>query len=614
MRYRILKKHYLLFTLYLIASIISGCTGMGGSDNSGVSSVDQAQLYLKKARNAKGSKRADWLLLASESLLMQERTDKAITLLDTINIVDLTEASQQLYHLLMAQALTTAQRTEQAFIQYTKIRQPELLKNYQQIKFYNDYADLLLELTRYYDSALQRIALSELITDPLEVEENREMLWSALLQIHNPGLYRNSMNDMLVSGWLELATLAKVYADQPDALITELDQWRSLYQNHPAYKAMPIDMARAEAARAYQPQHIALLLPQSGNLSNSAKHIRNGFMTAIYQLPVSERPEIRFYDSSNTDDIASLYQNAVDQGASFVIGPLHRDLVEALAQREYFPVPVMSINRLSDELLLPDNFYQFGLPIEDEVRQAAIKAWNDGFSKALVLVPLGTMGERTQIAFTEQFEQLGGEIQKTITYGEGQDYSRAVQEMLGVDKSLARYSRLEQILGESIEHEARRRQDADMVFFKASAKQARRIKPFIDFYYAHDLPLYSTSSIYAGKEDPLLDKDLDNVQFCDIPWLLSRDENLLYKKEQIAELLPAATHSSSARLFALGYDLYTLIPDLNKLRNFPQFYKEGLSGLLTVDPLGHVQRRLTWAKFVNGQTSEITNFSHENNQ
>ncbi|MCP4412487.1 MAG: hypothetical protein GY808_07950 [Gammaproteobacteria bacterium] len=611
MIYRILKKQYLLFTLYLIASIISGCSGMGGS---GGSSADQAQLYLKKARNTKGTKRTDWLLLASESLLMQQRTDKAITLLDTINTVDLTESSQQLYHLLMAHALTAAQRTEQAFNQYTKIRQPELLKNYQQVTFYNDYADLLLELTRYYDSALQRISLSELITDPLEGEENRELLWNALVQIHNPGLYKNSMNGMLVSGWLELANLAKVYADQPDALLTKLDQWRSLYQDHPAYKAMPIDMARAEAARGYQPRQIALLLPQTGNLSNSAKHIRNGFMTAIYQIPASERPEIRFYDSSDTGDISSLYQKAVDQGASFVIGPLHRDLVEALAQREYFPVPVMSINRLSDQLLLPDNFYQFGLPVEDEVRQAAIKAWNDGFSKALVLVPLGTVGERTQIAFTEQFEQLGGEIQKTITYGEGQDYSRAVQEMLGVDKSLARFSRLEQILGVSIEHEARRRQDADMVFFKASEKQARRIKPFIDFYYAHDLPLYSTSSIYAGKEDPLLDKDLDNVQFCDIPWLLSRDENLLYKKEQITKLLPTATQSSSARLFALGYDLYTLIPDLNKLRNFPQFYKEGLSGLLTVDPLGHVQRRLTWAKFVNGQTSEITNFSYENNQ
>jgi len=180
--------------------------------------------------------------------------------------------------------------------------------------------------------------------------------------------------------------------------------------------------------------------------------------------------------------------------------------------------------------------------------------------------------------------------------------------MLGVDKSLERYTSLQQVLGVTIEHEARRRQDTDMVFFKASVKQARRIKPFIDFYYAHDLPLYSTSSIYAGKEDPLLDKDLDNVQFCDIPWLLSRDDDVTVKKNQIARLLPTATHSSSARLFALGYDLYTLIPDLNKLRNFPQFYKEGLSGLLTVDQLGHVQRRLTWAKFVNGQTSEIRSF------
>jgi len=602
----VVKKYYLPLVILLIVSILSGCTKMSSLDNSAGTSADQAQRYLKNARKASGTQRADWLLLASESLLLQKRTDKAITILDTINSSDLTENSSQLYHLLMAQALTAAQRTEQSLAQYTQIKKPELLKNYQQISFHRDYADLLLQLAHYYDSALQRIALSQLLSDPLDIEENRELLWAALMQIGNLNIYRNSLNGMLISGWLELANLAKTYAEQPDVMLAKLDQWRSLYIDHPAYKQMPIDMAHAEAARSYQPQHIALLLPQTGGLASSARHIRDGFMTAIYQIPVAERPEIRFYDSSKSDDILSLYQRAVDEGAGFVIGPLRRESVQALASREYFPVPVMSINRLADDLFLPDNFYQFGLPVEDEARQAAIQAWNDGHKQALVLVPRGTMGERTSNAFGEQFERLGGDIQKITTYGDDQDYSRAVKDLLGVDKSISRYTRLQQILETSLKHEARRRQDSDMIFFKASAKQARRIKPFIDFYYAHDLSLYSTSSIYAGKKAPLLDKDLNNVMFCDIPWLLSRETQITDKKEQLSKLLPDSAHSSSARLFALGYDLYTLIPDLNKLRNFPQFYKEGLSGLLSVDKLGHVQRRLTWAKFINGQTARIT--------
>ncbi len=605
----IVRKIYLLVLGLGFVAILSGCAGLTSSDNRAGTSVNQAQEYLKRARKTSGIQRAAWLLLASESLLIQERTDKAITILDSINNTDLTESSLQLYHLLMAQSLTAALHTDQALTQYTQISNSELLKQYQQVSFYKDYAELLLELTHYYDSALQRIALAELLTDPLEMEENRELLWNSLMQIGNPSIYRNSLNSYLVSGWLELANLAKLYAEQPDMLLVKLDQWRSMYVDHPAYQQMPIDMAQAEAARSYQPDQIALLLPQSGNLSNSAKHIRDGFMTAIYQVPATQRPEIRFYDSSKGADILSLYQKAVDEGASFVIGPLHRGMVQILASREHFPVPVMSINRLTDDLYLPDNFYQFGLPVEDEARQAAKKAWDDGFSRALVLVPQGIMGERTSNAFAEQFERLGGDIEKITNYGNGQDYSRAVQELLGVDKSVARSSRLQQILNVPLKHEARRRQDSDMVFFKASVNQARRIKPFIDFYYAHDLPLYSTSSIYSGKEDPLLDRDLENVMFCDIPWLLSKDNGITDKKTQLAKILPDSIHGSSARLFALGYDLYTLIPDLNKLKNFPQFYKEGLSGLLSVDKLGHVQRRLTWARFINGQTSALVTSS-----
>ncbi len=148
-------------------------------------------------------------------------------------------------------------------------------------------------------------------------------------------------------------------------------------------------------------------------------------------------------------------------------------------------------------------------------------------------------------------------------------------------------------------------QDTDFLFFKASVQQARRIKPFIDFYYAHDLPLYSTSSIYSGKEELVLDRDLENVFFCDIPWLLSDEINVINYKKQISSIWPNSTQSRSARLFALGYDLFTLIPELNRLRNFPQYKKDGLSGKLTVNKNGHVQRQLSWAKFVNGKTVQL---------
>jgi outer membrane PBP1 activator LpoA protein len=602
---------YLLLCALFIA--LTGC-GSTSSINNQTSSADRAQYYLEQAQNSSGEKQTNWLLLASEALLAQKRTDKALNILNSVNRKTLNITTLQLHHLLTAQALVLANREQQALEQYNQIKEPSLLKSYQQINFHRDYAKLLDSLSRYYESSLQRIALAGFLKDELEVQENNELLWQSLMLVNNIKIYQNSLSSMLVSGWLELASLAKDYAEQPDILVAKLEQWRAIYDQHPANKQLPIDMARAEDARSYRPDVIALLLPESGSLASSAKQIRDGFLAAIYTIPAEQRPEILFYDSSQNSNIQLLYQQAVDQGATFVIGPLRRESVNELAKLEAFPVPVMAINRLSDDLFLPQNFYQFGLPVEDEARQAAIKAWGDGLTRAIVLVPNGVIGERTSKAFSEQFERLGGETQHIINYGDDNDYARAVQELLGVDKSLARHSRLQQLMATPLKYEARRRQDSDFLFFKASVEQARRIKPFIDFYYAHDLALYSTSSIYNGKDDPQLDNDLNKVLFCDIPWLLSNEYGINATKNRISTLWPNSTKTSSARFFALGHDLYTLIPDLSKLRNFPQFQIHGLSGILSVDQLGHIQRTLSWAKFENGKAIVQSKSQNASNQ
>ena len=410
-----LKRYYFCTLTIVIAGLLAGCPKSPILDQKPGATANHAQQYLENARQSDGVKRADWLLLASESLLLQERTDKALAVLNTIIRHELTPTANQHYYLLMAEALTVADRTEQALSKYRQITQPELLKKYQRINFYSRYAELLNRLGRHHESALQRIALSELLSDPLDSEENRELLWQSLMQLNNISVYRNSLNNFLTSGWLELAILAKAHAEQPELLLTRLEQWRAMYAIHPASENMPIDMARAEASRAYRPQHIALLLPETGSLAKSANQIRDGFLSAIYQIPDDIRPDIRFYDSSKSANSLELYQVAVDQGASFVIGPLRRKSVETLASREHFPIPVLAINRLEDDLYLPQNFYQFGLPVEDEARQAATKARDDGLSKAIVLVPNGMVGERTSVAFTEQFERLGGKIQQVIS-------------------------------------------------------------------------------------------------------------------------------------------------------------------------------------------------------
>ena len=58
---------------------------------------------------------------------------------------------------------------------------------------------------------------------------------------------------------------------------------------------------------------------------------------------------------------------------------------------------------------------------------------------------------------------------------------------------------LQQLLGRNLEFEMRRRQDAEFIFVVASPSMGRQIKPFINYYYAYDLPVIATSRIYSGK-------------------------------------------------------------------------------------------------------------------
>jgi len=564
-------------------------------------SSKQAQHYLDQAKDAQGNEQVHWLLKASESLLENQLTSKSIKLLESIDTQTLSDNNAAYYHSLLGMALFQAKIPEQSLRQFNQVERPELLTMPQAIQFHKKYAEVLELLDYYYDSAIQRIKLSSLISDQLDTEENVELLWQSLMQVNNLEIYINSLNSMIVNGWLKLANIAKKYANEPNILLKKLELWHNRFNTHPANNQLPIDMARAESARSYHPQQIAILLPETGKFSSSADQIRDGFLTALFQASPDRRPKIVFYDTAATDDIKALYQRAIDDGASFVVGPLSRPLVEQLSQIEYFPVPILAINRFVSDRLLADNFYQFGLPVEDEARQAANRAWQDGREKALVLMPTGAIGDRTSKAFTEEFERLGGSVQQVVHYGDSKDYSRAVQELLGVDKSIERFNKLRQLFRMKAHHEARRRQDSDFIFFKASTTQARIIKPFIDFYFAQDLAVYSTSSIYYGKEDIKNDSDLNNVIFCDIPWLLSKDNELINKRNEISKIWPNSVKSHKARLFALGYDLQALIPELNKLKNFSAYHLSGLSGNLTVDESGHVNRELSWAKFVKGK-------------
>ena len=340
------------------------------------------------------------------------------------------------------------------------------------------------------------------------------------------------------------------------------------------------------------------MLPFSGRLAKVAESIQNGFMYAYYQNN-DNAAALEIIDASTDPAVFNQqYQQAIQNGAEFIVGPISKDLVNLLQQQEQLAVPTLTLN-YGDNIENPVlNLYQFGLRPEDEAEQIADYALAEEKNHALTLVPDTEWGNRLQQAFTERFESLGGHVVGSAMYpSRKNDYSAAIKKLLNLTSSNQRHKIIQQVIGEQAKFDSRRRQDIDMIFIAANARQARLIKPQLKFHHAQDVPVFATSHIASSARNADDDRDLDEIQFVDIPWMLNREGN--HDAEQIKKLWPVSGNRFS-RLFALGIDAYRLIPSLRRLMIHPDESISHHTGRLSVDKNGRVRRHLLMATYEKG--------------
>jgi uncharacterized protein len=292
----------------------------------------------------------------------------------------------------------------------------------------------------------------------------------------------------------------------------------------------------------------------------------------------------------------------VADGAEFVVGPLLRSEVGAVAGEPVLPVPVLTLNYLSDGVEAPPGLFQFALAPEDEAVSAAAKAIADGHRRAVAMVPNNEWGRRVLSSFATEFEGRGGVLLDYRNYEPStQDYSIEIESLMALTHSVQRYQRLRANIGGPLQFDPRRRQDAEFIFLAADSKAGRLIKSQLKFHYAGDLPVYSTSFIYSM--DGRSDSDLNGVMFAETPWIVSPHAWMAELPSLYNELWPS--EKRHGRLHAMGYDAYQLVAELFSARTgqMPEF--TGATGRLYLDVDGRIHRRLAWAQFVRGQLVAI---------
>jgi len=441
------------------------------------------------------------------------------------------------------------------------------------------------------------VAREKALADPAQVRANRELLWNGLAAADLDAALDSRMvkADPVTRGWIEFATISRsVWLDVRDRQ-ARLARWRADFPTHPAEAMAAAEQSPAPRARG-ELRAVALLLPLSGRNTGSAEAVRDGFFAAWYgaRAALPSTPTVRVYDTGATaDSLLVAYRNALDDGAEFVVGPLTREDVTALADSGRLAVPVLALNYLDTGKPAPFNLYQWGLAAEDEARQAAEHAIAAREVRAVALVPEGDWGERVLRAFQERFVELGGTLLASASYvPTDRDFSTPIRALLALDASDERHRALTNVLGVRTQFQPRRRDDLDLVFIAARPEQARLIGPQLRFHRSGELPVYATATIYDG-DTPVA--DLAGLRFCDMPWMANPDGDAAALRSQLRTLFPTRPKEHT-RLLALGHDAYTLVQLIERGQLQPGSFFPAVSGTLSLRNDGVIARRLSCAE------------------
>lgn len=432
------------------------------------------------------------------------------------------------------------------------------------------YASLHATLALAYESqenvlgAVEQRVKAEFFLEPSAVDDNQSRIYKLLSSQPREILVelRGESPAPVVQGWVDLA-LALTYTDRK---ARNIEQWRSAYPDHPASAVLLGKLADSVstiqvADTSVVAGKIALLLPlENPAYAGAAKIVQAGVMAAL--AIDAGKPEVVTYATGGADGVVGLYQRAVAEGATFVVGPLMRDEVTQLAA-ENLSVPVLALNQPEGAIKPQPKLNIFGLQVESEARQIARLARSHGMQSALIVAAATPLGERMAKAFADEWRAQDGAISAQLVLPE--------QDKRGEFKAEAA------------------QKTADMIFLAANALQAQEIRPWL----SAAIPTYGTSHLYDGAAKSIQNQDLLAVHFVDAPWLVEPDN------PEFAALRPAEPLSGAEqqRLYALGLDAFRLVAALANPPAVGKQVLEGATGNIIMQEHNVLTRELTPAQF-----------------
>ena len=417
----------------------------------------------------------------------------------------------------------------------------------------------------------QRMQAQAQLTDPIDLQANQAAIWKLLSGLSRDELIgmRGESGSTISQGWIDLA-LASQRASSREPAVAE---WLNLYPDHPAVSlastlsATSVDSRTAAAPTGPLSGQIALILPLGVEAFYPASDaIERGFVAA--QSAAEDENEVRMYATrADENEIVSIYQQALSEGARYVVGPVTDAEVGYLAG-DTISIPTLALNQ-SEHAEKPANLHTFGLSIHDEAAQLASMAQTQGMQNVLMIATANGLSRLMAEAFHGAWSAETGLTARLIDIAD----DTALPELRNTITT----------------------QPADLIVIAADFEDARRIRPYLDIA----TPTFGFSHIYSGLPYDPANAVLSGIRFVDTPWVLRPAAFTDYHNAS-KDLPPGEMQ----RWFALGADAYRILSLVVQHPTEPSTIN-GLTGRIHLTATGQITRKLAVARFgADGVTVE----------
>ena len=657
----------------LAGLILAACSGQAPQTSTvniqGPATASSAY-YLQQAQQSSDDSKTDWQLLAIRALLKEGKYPEATQQLSQLP-QQLSETQQQESLLLKAQLLIAQQKSKDAepllaAVKTSALSQDQLARYYS-LQIASAQGRPSLSLLRNY------IAQEPLLKDA-DHQSNIDATWQTLTQM-SPQEASNlviNADENVLQGWLDLLAVWRANAQDAEMLKSGIKDWQTRYPQNPAAKTLPTQLSQMQNYTKASTSIIALLLPLNGQAQVFANAIQKGFndakngvsapvaqpaaataqpaaadATASAQpaaaagssadpisapqqsaattpqpqpqsQPAAAAPasnaQIKVYDTSS-QPIEQVMQQAQQDGATIVVGPLLKSNVEKVANSQT-PLNVLALNE-PEKIQNHPNICYFALSPEDEARDAAHHIWDQGKRQPLLLVPRSGLGDRVTNAFAQEWQTLGGSTVMQQRFGSTSELKQGINSGAGISLSGTPVNAAPAepqgvtIAGLTIPAPQQNTPDVvstssgggggggvDAVYIVSTQDELQLIKPMITMRTGSrsNISLYASSRSAQAGAGPDFRLEMDGLQFSDIPLLSGSNPGLMQQTSKSFN-----NDYSLVRLYAMGMDAWTLANHFNQMRQSPGFTLDGNTGKLSADTDCVINRKLTWNQYRRGE-------------